>query len=116
MALAEVSALPLHAIMNCRAGNSLQIFLAKVQRYSKMRGQVAGIIALILVSAIASAQAASSHMPIAVTDEDILARIVGYSLIHGGASELLETLTDTIGGRVTGSPQCHATAELILRR
>ncbi len=36
-------------------------------------------------------------------------------MIGGGASRLLETLTDTIGGRITGSPESRATAELILK-
>lgn len=47
-------------------------------------------------------------------DEEI-AQIVGYSLTRGGASNFLETLTDTIGGRITGSPESRATAELILK-
>jgi len=47
-------------------------------------------------------------------DEEI-ARIVGYSLTRGGASSFLETLTDKIGGRITGSPESRATAELILK-
>src|SRR5215471_12660593 len=48
------------------------------------------------------------------TEEEI-ARIVGYSMTRGGASAFLETLTDTIGGRITGSPESQATAELILK-
>jgi carboxypeptidase Q len=47
-------------------------------------------------------------------DEDI-ARIVGYSLTRGGALSFLETLTDTIGGRITGSLEDRAAAELILK-
>ncbi|PYT64408.1 MAG: hypothetical protein DMG35_00455 [Acidobacteria bacterium] len=47
-------------------------------------------------------------------DEEI-ARMVGYSMTRGGASAFLETLTDTIGGRITGSPESRATAELILK-
>src|SRR5512137_2489847 len=47
-------------------------------------------------------------------DEDI-AHIVGYAMTRGGASSFLETLTDTIGGRITGSPESRATAELILK-
>ena len=44
-----------------------------------------------------------------------IARMVGYSMTRGGASAFLETLTDTIGGRITGSPESRATAELILK-
>jgi hypothetical protein len=47
--------------------------------------------------------------------EDVLARITGAALTRGGALTFLETLTDTIGGRVTGSPQNRAASELILR-
>jgi carboxypeptidase Q len=46
--------------------------------------------------------------------EDVPARITGAALTRGGALAFLETLTDTIGGRVTGSPQNRAASELIL--
>jgi len=42
-------------------------------------------------------------------------RIVGRAMTGGGASNFLETLTDTIGGRITGGPESAATAELILK-
>jgi hypothetical protein len=48
-------------------------------------------------------------------NDDIAERIVGAALTRGGAISFLETLTDTIGGRVTGSPESHATSELILK-
>ena len=44
-----------------------------------------------------------------------LERIVGAVVTRGGAMAFLETLTDTIGGRVTGSPESRATSELILK-
>jgi len=46
--------------------------------------------------------------------EDVPARITGAALTGGGALAFLETLTDTIGGRVTGSPENRAASELIL--
>ena len=46
--------------------------------------------------------------------EDVAARITGAALTRGGAIAFLETLTETIGGRVTGSPQNRAASELIL--
>jgi len=46
--------------------------------------------------------------------EDAAALITGAALTRGGALAFLETLTDTIGGRVTGSPQNRAASELIL--
>lgn len=48
-------------------------------------------------------------------DQDDVARIVGYSMTRGGASQFLQTLTDTIGGRITGSPESRITSELILK-
>jgi carboxypeptidase Q len=47
--------------------------------------------------------------------DPVLERIVGAALTRGGALTFLETLTDTIGGRVTGSPESAATAALILK-
>jgi hypothetical protein len=41
--------------------------------------------------------------------------IVGAAMTRGGAMAFLETLTDTVGGRVTGSPQSQAASELILK-
>lgn len=75
------------------------------------------IVTLSLFSAaFVSAQSGSSNSGKAASaaDEDI-ARIVGYSMTRGGASNFLETLTDSIGGRITGSPESRATAELILK-
>jgi hypothetical protein len=46
--------------------------------------------------------------------DDTAARIAGAALTSGGASAYLEKLTDTVGGRVTGSPQLRAASELIL--
>ena len=47
-------------------------------------------------------------------EETMPARITGAALTRGGALAFLETLTDTIGGRVTGSPESRAASELIL--
>src|SRR3954467_135642 len=58
-------------------------------------------------------QAISSSAPKAANQDD-LARIVGYSMMSGGASRFLETLSDNIGGRITGSPESKTTADLIL--
>jgi carboxypeptidase Q len=49
-----------------------------------------------------------------VANQDELARIIGYSMLRGGASDFLENLTDRIGGRITGTVECRETAELIL--
>jgi len=58
-------------------------------------------------------QAVSSNIS-KTESQDELARIVGYSMMSGGASRFLETLSDNIGGRITGSPESKATADLIL--
>lgn len=47
-------------------------------------------------------------------EETVPARITGAALTRSGALAFLETLTDTIGDRVTGSSQNRAASELIL--
>ena len=49
-----------------------------------------------------------------VAQDDVTARIAGTAATSGGASAFLEKLTDSVGGRVTGSPQARAASELIL--
>src|SRR5690348_2304747 len=67
----------------------------------------------IIVLTFASCLPATAHTD--SPQSDTIARIVGYSLTRGGASDFLETLTDTIGGRITGSKESRATADLILK-
>lgn len=62
----------------------------------------------------AAAPSSSYSQQISRSDDDI-ARIVGYSFTRGGGIDFLETLTDTIGGRITGSPGSRQAAELILK-
>jgi len=57
------------------------------------------------IAAMATALAAQDAVP---------ARIAGAAMTSGGASAFLETLTDTVGGRVTGSPELRKASELIL--
>jgi carboxypeptidase Q len=71
-----------------------------------MRNFVFVPVAILCISAVAQIDS---------TNPETIARIVGYSLTRGGASEFLETITDTIGGRITGSKESHATADLILK-
>ncbi len=63
---------------------------------------------------VVAAQSASPPDSTASGNDEV-ARIVGYAQTRGGALSFLETLTDTVGGRVTGSPQSHAASELILK-
>ena len=51
----------------------------------------------------------------ASAQDDTVARIAGAATTRGGAMAFLETLTDTVGGRVTGSPQNRAASDLILK-
>lgn len=73
------------------------------------------VIAVLLVWATTSSAQSSPRTPDEEAKAEEIARIVGYSMTRGGASAFLETLTDTIGGRITGSPESQATAELILK-
>lgn len=75
-----------------------------------MRSSALGLLVLLL----AGGAVVPSSSQTAGTSDDDLARIVGYSITRGGASQFLATLTDTIGGRITGSPECRAAADLIL--
>jgi carboxypeptidase Q len=78
-----------------------------------MRHVFTAISVFLLSAGIALAQLAPvKGDPVAEQD---IARMVGYAMTRGGASAFLETLTDTIGGRITGSPESRATAELILK-
>lgn len=71
------------------------------------------VLVLLLLVKCGAGQAISPSAP-QTENQDELARIVGYSMMSGGASKFLETLSDNIGGRITGSPESKATAELIL--
>ncbi len=73
---------------------------------------LAGLVCLAVVTGVAQ-NPVKAPGPQAQSDSDVM-RIVGAAMTRGGASAFLETLTDTVGGRVTGSPECRAAAELIL--
>lgn len=78
-----------------------------------MRHSVLFLAASALTIFIASGSAQS--LPAGNPAEDQVARIVGLAMTRGGASSFLETITDRIGGRITGSPESRATADLILK-
>jgi hypothetical protein len=71
-------------------------------------------ILLFFIVGSASAQISSADKT-ATSNEEMVSRIVGHSLTSNGAMEFLETLTDTIGGRITGSPGSREAAELIVK-
>src|SRR5258706_11296102 len=50
----------------------------------------------------------------AFAQDDVASRIAGAAMTRGGATAFLQSLTDTVGGRVTGSSQSRAASELIL--
>jgi hypothetical protein len=68
----------------------------------------------VFLSAAGAGQGGGSGA-VAASGEDEISRIVGQSLTSNGAMEFLETLTDTIGGRITGSAGSREAAELILQ-
>jgi carboxypeptidase Q len=70
---------------------------------------------LVLGMASIVAQAIPPQLPPPTQADEDIARIVGYSFTRAGALGFLETLTDTIGGRITGSPGSREAAELILK-
>jgi carboxypeptidase Q len=78
-----------------------------------MLRSVLTFVVLLLGFAIAQAAPVQSQSPTQADDD--IARIVGYCSTRGGALNFLETLTDTIGGRITGTPGSRAAAELILK-
>ena len=47
-------------------------------------------------------------------EDDVAGRIAGAALTGGGSSAFLQKLTDSVGGRVTGSPELRKASELIL--
>jgi hypothetical protein len=69
----------------------------------------------VLCAAIAIPSTASPQSQSPSQSDDEVARIVGYSFTRSGALAFLETLTDAIGGRITGSPGSREAAELILK-
>jgi carboxypeptidase Q len=70
-------------------------------------------LAVLLLTA-SSAKSFPQEGPPTQAQED-MARIVGYAMTRGGALDFLETLSDRIPGRITGTPEDRAAAELILK-
>src|ERR1700687_4949957 len=80
-----------------------------------MSRSIYAFILLSLGAAPALAQiATASARAVSSPGDENLARIVGYSFMRDDGMKFLETLTDTIGGRITGSPESRAASELIL--
>src|SRR5215471_10980031 len=73
------------------------------------------VILLVFAAGPISAQTDSSTASKRQVGDENISRIVGHSFTSNGAMEFLETLTDTIGGRITGSPGSREAAELILK-
>ena len=73
---------------------------------------------LLMVLALATtvaAQAAERGATRLASSEEEISRIVGHAFLDPGAMEFLETLTDTIAGRITGTAGSRQAAELILQ-
>ena len=81
-----------------------------------MRHRLVALAGILWWAAATAAQAPAAKPAVAPTwAKDDIARIVGTAMTSGGASAFLETLTDTIGGRITGSVGSQQAAELILK-
>jgi len=80
-------------------------------RFSSIRSMA---MLVIILSAAAPKSFAQQPAPPTQAQEDI-ARIVGYAMTRGGALDFLETLSDRIPARITGTPEDKAAAELILK-
>jgi carboxypeptidase Q len=79
-------------------------------RYEKLDCARLFLTALILLLICGKALSQMIDKPDITTE-----RIVGAAMTRGGAISFLETLTDNIGGRLTGSPQSKIASELILK-
>ena len=71
------------------------------------------LIALLLTAA--SPTSFPQQPPPPTQAQEDIARIVGYAMTRGGALDFLGTLSDRIPGRITGTPEDLAAAELILK-
>jgi carboxypeptidase Q len=69
---------------------------------------IAAAITVLLLSLFAYSQSTGKS-------SETAEQIVGAAMTRSGAISFLETLTDTVGGRVTGSPESQAASELILK-
>lgn len=72
-------------------------------------------LSILFFTAVGAIVAQNPVMTQAQPTDDAIARIVGHSLTSDGAMNFLETLTDTIGGRITGSPGSREAADLIVK-
>jgi carboxypeptidase Q len=79
-----------------------------------MRRSVVAVLCLMLAN-VAFRQVKTPPFSDPNVSKENIERIVGRAMVGGGASTFLETLTDTIGGRITGSPESRATSDLILK-
>jgi hypothetical protein len=68
-----------------------------------------------LSAGLAVAALAALSIAGAASDDDRYERITGAAMARGGAYAFLETLTDYIGPRLTGSGESRAASELLLR-
>ncbi|HLB93331.1 MAG TPA: M20/M25/M40 family metallo-hydrolase [Terriglobales bacterium] len=84
-------------------------------RLDKIKPKAIATAFLILLLQLHALAQPAAKTPGNINNDDIHERIVGAALTRGGAISFLETLTDTIGGRVTGSPESHAASDLILK-
>jgi Iap family predicted aminopeptidase len=75
--------------------------------------QLGRLVVLLLIVAVPATS--TPRVESAPATDPLVEQILGAALSRAGAMAFLETLTDTVGPRVTGSPQSRQAAELILR-
>jgi carboxypeptidase Q len=80
-----------------------------------MRFLIHFLLCFLVGAASAFAQGSAAASPKVPDTDETIARIVGHSMTSNGAMEFLEVLTDSIGGRITGSQGSREAAELILK-
>ncbi len=73
------------------------------------------LLSLILTVILSGPMLAQSPAGRSAPSNDDVGRIIGNSFTGNGAMEFLETLTDTIGGRITGSAGSSEAADLIVK-
>src|SRR5260370_1009913 len=89
--------------------------VAHIARGLDMGRSIYAFILLSLGAAPALAQIATpSARAVSSPGDENVARIVGYSFVRDDGMKFLETLSDTIGGRITGSPESRSSAALSL--
>ena len=69
---------------------------------------------MVRISALVAALLTVSVIYALGNNDPVTERIIGMVIEQQGASVFLQELTDNVGGRMTGTPESSAAAQLIL--